>query len=361
MCLRKFVDWVYILIIYIYSMTFSSQALRNPIVNKVVFLGTPSVGARSLELLHQASLKSPLWEVSDVITQPPQLMGRGRKRLLTQSSVGLMAENLGITSHVPEKIGTPEFLDFLGEEIQPDLCITAAYGQYLPKRFLSIPRLGTLNIHPSLLPHWRGASPVQRSIEAGDTEIGVSVLWTVSKMDAGPIVSQISHTLNGDETADQVLMNMFEKGTKSLIDVMPNVLDGSCTPLTSMQQDDSLATSANKITAEEAQVSFGANSALTIHNRVRAFSTWPGVWTYVKVGSGERHRLKLVKTKLVLQSEIPTFENVNEVKVCSGRMFVACVDGSCLELLEVQSPDKRVMSAPDFINGLRKRTMSWEP
>jgi Formyl transferase len=106
----------------------------------------------------------------------------------------------------PEKVNDPIFLqDFI--DLCPDLCITAAYGQYLPKRFLQTPKYGTVNIHPSLLPKWRGASPVQRSLEMGDNPVGVSVLYTISKLDAGPIITQIPVSIDDHETATSVLHN----------------------------------------------------------------------------------------------------------------------------------------------------------
>ena len=115
----------------------------------------------------------------------------------------------------PEIAKDPDFLTAL-EALDPDLCVTAAYGQWLPKRFLDCPKLGTLNIHPSLLPRWRGASPVQRALEAGDEEVGVSVLWTVAKMDAGPVAARRSKRLKGHEQAPELLEELFVAGTEEL-------------------------------------------------------------------------------------------------------------------------------------------------
>ena len=123
----------------------------------------------------------------------------------------------------------PEFLDDLEQNIKPDLCITAAYGQYLPKRFLATPTYGTVNIHPSLLPRWRGASPVQRSLEANDNPIGVSVLFTVSKMDAGPVISQKEYNVGEEEQATTVLAHLFDVGTDMLLEAIPDVLNGKMT------------------------------------------------------------------------------------------------------------------------------------
>lgn len=162
---------------------------------RILFLGTPEVAATSLERIVAESKKddSP-YEVVGVVTQPPKRRKRRGKEV--PSPVGLAAEELEIPVLTPEKAKDDDFLTALENEYKPDLCITAAYGQYLPKRFLKIPKLGTLNIHPSLLPKWRGASPVQRSLEAGDNPVGVSVLFTVSKMDAGPIVKQVEEEID---------------------------------------------------------------------------------------------------------------------------------------------------------------------
>jgi methionyl-tRNA formyltransferase len=145
---------------------------------RILFLGTPEVAAESLQTLVASSRdddNSP-YEIVGVVTQPPKRRKRRGKE--EQSPVGLIATELNIPILTPEKAKDDEFLTSLENEYKPDLCITAAYGQYLPKRFLRIPKFGTLNIHPSLLPRWRGASPVQRSLEAGDNPVGVTVLFT---------------------------------------------------------------------------------------------------------------------------------------------------------------------------------------
>ena len=131
--------------------------------------------------------------------------------------------------------------------MRPDLCITAAYGQYLPKRFLATPTYGTVNIHPSLLPRWRGASPVQRSLEAGDDPVGVSVLFTVSKMDAGPIISQKEEPVDENETATNVLPHLFNIGTDLLIDAMPDLVSGAITMETATAQDEDAVVAADMI------------------------------------------------------------------------------------------------------------------
>lgn len=157
---------------------------------KVVFLGTPDIAASSLELLIEASRqgKGGGFDVVRAVSNPPARTGR--KKVLQPSPVQALAERESVPVMTPATARDEEFLAEL-EGLEPDLCITAAYGQFLPRRFLDIPKYGTLNVHPSLLPLYRGASPVQRCLEAGDTKTGVTVAFTVLKMDAGPVVKQM--------------------------------------------------------------------------------------------------------------------------------------------------------------------------
>lgn len=326
--------------------SFSANARK-----KILFLGTPEVAAKSLKKLIENCGNS--YEISGVVSQPAQMMGRGNKRVLTPSPVASVGLELGLRVITPEKASDIAFLEEL-EQMKPDLCITAAYGQYLPKRFLAIPTYGTLNVHPSLLPKWRGASPVQRSLEAGDQATGVSVLWTVSKMDAGPIVAQVERLLTGDEKAPELLDELFSTGTQSLIDVLPAVFSGIVSPATSMQQADESATKADKIAVEEAAVCLFKHSAKTIHNRIRGFAGWPGVWCQVRFGEGDVEKLLLVTTRLVSTVEEPPEEiSIGSIVIVDKfRLFARCADGALLEILELQQPAKKLLTSKQFCNGL---------
>ena len=174
----------------LFSSNTDSDNIMQPssmIVDKkrIVFLGSPPVAAESLQDIYKASQQSDsLYNIVAVISQPPKRAKRGGK--IEHTAVSQMAQQLNISTILtPEKANDPTFLQEFCNVVRPDLCITAAYGQYLPKKFLQTPKYGTINIHPSLLPKWRGASPVQRSLEAGDNPLGVTVLYTISKMDAG--------------------------------------------------------------------------------------------------------------------------------------------------------------------------------
>ena len=153
---------------------------------RIVFLGTPAVSAFCLDALLAGSELAD-FEISAVVTQPPGRKGRGKK--IVRSPVHALAASKGIPVYTPDSAKETEFIEQM-RNLRPDLCVTAAYGQFLPRKFLDVPRFGTLNVHPSLLPQYRGAAPVQRSIQEGTGELGVSVAMTVLKMDAGPILKQ---------------------------------------------------------------------------------------------------------------------------------------------------------------------------
>ena len=325
---------------------------------RIVFLGTPEVAASSLQSIYDAStLPEANFEVAAVVTQPPKR--RKRKGKLEPSPVGKVAEDLGLSVLCPEKANEKGFLDHLADEVRPDLCITAAYGQYLPKRFLATPVCGTVNIHPSLLPRWRGASPVQRSLEAGDNPVGVTVLYTVSKMDAGPIIAQEEKEIGENETADKVLPMLFEIGTNLLLDKLPEILDGSITMETATPQDEDQAVAAPLIHSSEAEFKVWEQSARTCHNRLRGFAMWPGAFMYFQVGDREEiMKVKVTETRVVDGVAEPT----DEVKLGPTKksgLYVVCHDGSILELLRVQPATRKAFPARDFQNGYPGETIRW--
>jgi len=344
-------------------------------VKRVVFLGTPDVAALSLQILSDAAkAKTHDFELVAVVSQPPAPAGRNKK--LTPSPVHILAEQLQLPLHTPETAKDDSFLSAL-EALQPDLCVTAAYGNFLPKRFLAIPKLGTLNIHPSLLPKYRGAAPVQRCLEAGDAVSGVSVAETVLKMDAGPIVRQIPVPLTGDEKAPAFLAAMFELGTNALLEALPAYFAGTCEK---QPQDEAQACSAPKLGVSEARVDFAQASARVIHNRVRAFAGWPGTWTTLALAGAAPERFKIVTT--VVLAEAPgSSQPTRRVELGPGAagstgaagaagtapskaaaepvLRVVCADGSVLGIVELLPPGKKAMSAKAFVNGLRGAAIEW--
>lgn len=349
------------------SRAFVSVSLRHHVVDhrrqlfsmyakkRIVFLGTPEVAAETLSTLFQQS-KSPEseFDITAVVTQPPR---RGKRRKLESSPVQRTAESLDIPVLSPEKANEKEFLDQLRDDIQPDLCITAAYGQYLPKRFLQTPKLGTVNIHPSLLPKWRGASPVQRSLEHGDNPIGVSVLYTVSKMDAGPIIAQETYECNDEENATILLPKLFHIGTSLLLDRLSGIFNGDITFDTANPQDESKATNAALIHSSEAEVQPWQDSAETILNKMRGFSMWPQTFVYMQVGDREPIKVKLLNARLD-GTTTPT-DLVESGPTKSSGLRLVCYDGSVLEIIQLCPATRKPCPSRDFQNGYPGETIRW--
>ena len=338
-----------------------SDTEANPSESKkrVVFLGTPDVAAETLKTLYEDSQREDsTYELVGVVTQPPKR--RKRKGKVVPSPVGVVAEELDIPVLSPEKAKDPEFLQHLEETVRPDLCITAAYGQYLPKRFLATPTFGTVNIHPSLLPRWRGASPVQRSLQYGDNPCGVSVLFTVSKMDAGPIIAQEEKEIGENDQATTVLPLLFEIGTQSLIQAMPDLLNGKITMDTATPQDESKVTEAGMIDAAEAELRAWEETALECHNRIRGFSMWPNPFMFFRIGDEDEEpvKVKILNTRVLDEKVEPT--NVIQIGPKKGDgLRIVCADGSVLEVLQLQPVTKKVMDAKSFVNGLQGRQVVW--
>jgi methionyl-tRNA formyltransferase len=340
---------------------FSTNSVdKNSDKKRIVFLGTPEVAASTLQRIFDASQQpESTFEVVSVVTQPAKR--RRRKGSKDEPSpVGKLAEDLGLPVLTPENAKDPDFLDAFAQDVCPDLCITAAYGQYLPKRFLATPALGTVNIHPSLLPKWRGASPVQRSLQAGENPVGVTVLYTVSKMDAGPIIAQASQDIDENDTAATVLPLLFDLGTQLLLQNLPDILDGKISMETVTPQDESMATQATLIHSSEAELKVWEESAITCHNRLRGFSMWPQTYMWFLVGERpDPIKVKVTQTRVV---EGTTAEPTTEVILGPTKkdgLYVVCGDGTTLELLQVQPATRKEFPARDFQNGYPGETIRW--
>ena len=328
---------------------------------RILFAGSPSVAAASLRRI----AAHPLTSVVGVVTQPPRRAGR--KRAMTRSPVHEEADALGLTVLTPERAHDVAFLDTLRSDAPPDLCVTVAFGQILPRAFLEIPRIGTVNIHPSLLPDLRGAAPVQRALERGDERVGVSVLTTVRELDAGPILAQRAVAVEAEEQAPALLSRLMDAGTSLLLDeLVPSLLAGGADGAAALAalgtpQDAPRATHAALIEKREGALDPRVMDADRIHRMVRAFAEWPrcSLEAAVLPPLGDVS-MKILKSRLV-----PPGSGVAEgrggeeaggaaVWEHGGRVFLRCAGGSALELLEVQPATKRAMDARSWWNGAQR-------
>ncbi|KAL6286745.1 hypothetical protein ACE6H2_011135 [Prunus campanulata] len=322
----------------------------------LVFLGSPQVSATVLDaLLNASTAPDSLFEVAAIVTQPPSRKSRGKK--LMPSPLAQHALDRGFPSNLiftPERAGEDVFLSNL-RDLQPELCITAAYGNILPSKFLNIPTSGTVNIHPSLLPLYRGAAPVQRALQDGVKETGVSLAFTVRALDAGPVIACKRMEIEDQIKAPELLDLLFYEGSKLLIGELPSIFDGSA-KVKAQPQDDSKATLAPKIASEESWLSFD-EEAPVLHNKVRAFAGWPGTRAKVvivdnKSGQDKIMELKIITTKVCSRSNIQV-NQADEITFIKPALVFPCGGGTALEVLEIQLPGKKVMSAAAFWNGVR--------
>ncbi|XP_058009304.1 uncharacterized protein LOC110647056 isoform X3 [Hevea brasiliensis] len=301
----------------------STSSKKKPLV----FLGSPQVSTTVLDALFNASsAPNSIFEIAAIVTQPPARKGRGKK--LMPSPVAQYAINRGFPYDLiftPERAGEDAFLCGL-RALQPELCITAAYGNILPMQFLKIPSMGTVNVHPSLLPLYRGAAPVQRALQAPD-----------------------------------LLDLLFSQGSKLLIHELPAIFDGSARA-NAQPQDDSKATLAPKllcdmqIAPEESWISFD-EEAWVLHNKVRAFAGWPGTRAKLMLADGKDGQQNIIELKIittrVCHHGIVQGNEMDEITFSKGSLVFPCRNSTPLEVLEVQLPGKKVVSAAAFWNGLR--------
>lgn len=233
---------------------------------KIVFMGTPDFAVPVLRQLiaHHT--------VIGVVTQPDRPAGRSRQ--VQMSPVKLTALDAGIPVFQPEKIRRPDAVAEL-REWSPDVYVVAAFGQLLPQTVLDIPPHGSINVHASLLPRWRGAAPIQAVIRAGDAETGITIMKMDAGLDTGAILSQRAIPISSDETGQSLHDKLSEVGAALLIDTLPGYLSGALQPI---PQDDALATLAPRIDKEEGRINWH-DSAAQIERTVRAFTPWPGTFT----------------------------------------------------------------------------------
>jgi methionyl-tRNA formyltransferase len=235
---------------------------------RVLFWGTPEFAAPPLR-----ALLGEGFDVVGVVTQPDRPQGRSRSALVA-SPIKQIALEESIPVLQPEKPRGAEFMDAL-RATEPDISVVVAYGHILPRDVIELPRLGTLNIHASLLPQWRGAAPIQAAIRAGQSETGVTIMRMVSKLDAGPILLQAPTPIVHDETYGELQLRLSELGALALIEALSLLDIGQ---VVEREQDDSLATFAPKIEREDARIDW-TQSATSIACAVRAFDPKPGAFT----------------------------------------------------------------------------------
>ncbi|MEO6471025.1 MAG: methionyl-tRNA formyltransferase [Aeromicrobium sp.] len=298
---------------------------------RLVFAGTPEVAVPALE-----SLVASRHEVVAVLTRPDAPAGRGQG--LEQSPVAARASELGIEVLKPANPSDPEFLKKL-RELAPDCCPVVAYGAILRREALNLPEFGWINLHFSVLPAWRGAAPVQRSIIAGDEVTGACIFSIVEELDAGPVLGLLTERILDTDTAGDLLDRLAGFGAGLLKDVIDHIEDGD---ISAMPQAEDGTSYAPKLTVEDGHIDWTAPS-FAIDRQIRGCTPAPGAWTVL---SGERFKVGPVGTtdECTLKPGIIAVGK-NEVRVGTGTTDVI--------LGEVQPHGRKRMNAADWGRGAK--------
>ena len=299
---------------------------------KIVFMGTPMFAVPILKSLYQNG-----YPISVVYTQPPQKSKRGQK--INKSPVQAIAETLNLEFRTPEylKDNDEEFEYF--KKIDADLVIVVAYGQIIPKKFLNLTKKGFINIHASLLPKWRGAAPIQRSIMSLDKETGISVMRIAEQLDTGPVCNtykiDLKNNLNASDVADKLSLIAAEK----ILDNIDDILDDKANFI---EQDHSKATYASKIQKGEGKIDW-SNSAKDINGKINGLYPVPGAFFIYK---GERYK--------ILKAEIGNGIG-NPGEVVSDYLEIACGDSQSIKIKEIQREGKKPQNIGEFMLGSQIR------
>jgi methionyl-tRNA formyltransferase len=294
---------------------------------QVVFMGTPDFAVNILQALMQEH------EVIGVVTQPDRPAGRNRQ--LQPSPVKQVALEHGIAVLQPEKIRRAEAIAEL-EQWSADVYVVAAFGQILPQRVLDLPTFGSINVHASLLPRWRGAAPIQAAIRYGDAESGVTIMKMDAGLDTGPMLKMRSIPIQADEIGQSLHDKLAQLGAALLLETLPEYLNGSVIP--TPQPEDGV-TYAGMVSKDEGNLDWNVD-AVTLERLIRAFTPWPGTYSF---WNGQL--LKVIAAAVTSGRATP-----GEIVHTQSGIAVGTGDGLLL-LKQIQLAGRKAMNASDFVRG----------
>lgn len=298
---------------------------------KILFAGTPEIAQVILAKLYATN-----HDIVAVLTQPDRPAGRGQK--LQMSAVKQFAITKGLKVLQPESLKTTEVCSLL-QAFDADLMIVVAYGLIVPKVILNIPRFGCWNVHVSLLPRWRGAAPIQRAIEAGDAETGVSIMQMDEGLDTGAVLLQEKTPIFPSDTALSLHDRLAHMGSQALLKALEQLQLGT---LQAQAQDEHGATYAHKLMKEEGRLDFSL-SALELERRIRAFYPWPMTFMFY---NGESFKIgEAMAVDLETEGPLGLIVDVNPEFI-----LVQCAQG-CLRIHALQKPGSKMLSVREFLNG----------
>jgi methionyl-tRNA formyltransferase len=295
---------------------------------KIIFFGTPEFAVPFLDIL----IKS--FDVLGVITQPDR--PSGRKQTMTPPPVKILALKNNIKVFQPETIKNNSEITRGIEKLKPDLAVVVAYGEMIPNDILNIPKFKTINVHPSLLPKYRGASPVQSAILNGDKKTGVSIMLLDDKMDHGPILAQTEVLLKGDETNESLHNTLANTGKDFLLEVIEKYTKGELNPC---DQKHERATYCKEIEKSNAKINWNETAEI-IERKIRAFYPWPIAWT-----TFDGKRVKLFSPTEIKQASTGASKTITE----KDSLLIGCKD-KFLQINKLQLEGKNQVTAKEFIS-----------
>ena len=301
---------------------------------KIVFMGTPSISGQVLKSLYQNG-----FEIETVYTQPPVTSHRGQK--INKSPVHLISETLNLPVRTPGSLNNNEEKNFL-KNLDIDLGIVVAYGQILKKDFLNMTKYGWINIHYSILPNFRGASPVQRAVMEGKTATGISIMKMNDKLDAGPVCNQYPINILDNENSEELAGRLSTLASEKILENIDDIFEGKAV---FKEQDHSKATYANKIDKSEGRISWNNDTAKKIIGKINGLYPFPGAFFLYK---GERY--KILKAKVSSTKGDPGV-------ILNENFEIGCAENS-IKVLEIQREGKKVQKIREFMLGtqLKKGT-----
>ena len=299
---------------------------------RIAFMGTPDFAAHALRALCDSD-----HDIVCVYSQPPRPKGRGHK--VKKSPVHELAETHDIPVFTPKSLKDADAQEQFADH-NIDIAIVAAYGLLLPIEILNAPKHGCLNIHGSLLPRWRGASPIQRAIWEGDEDSGITIMQMDKGLDTGDMIAKDEMSLDADITAAILHDALAEMGADLMLDVLARLVsDGS---LSAEKQDDALVTYAHLLKKSDGVVDW-AQSALQIDNQIRALNPWPGVWAEI-----QGKRFKIIEA-ILADADFSGYSSVGTILNKEGLIF--CGENTALRLNKIQPEGKKAMDFASALNG----------
>ena len=294
---------------------------------KIVFMGTSNFAVPILKSLYQNG-----YPISAVYTQPPKKSNRGQK--LNKSPINLFSENISLDVRTPQSLKNNDDEEAYLNELKPDIILVVSYGQIIPKKFLNIPKYGFLNVHASLLPKWRGAAPIQRSIMSLDKETGISIMKINENLDEGPVCNQYSINVSEKMNSEELSEKLSSIASEKILDILDNIYDGK---IEFKDQDHSKATYAKKIQKIEGKINWNENAEKII-GKINGLYPYPGAFFSF---NGERYKiLKAEKSNTIGKAGSIVSENFE----------VCCGEGS-IKVLSIQREGKRVQQINEFLLG----------